>query len=53
MILSSIASSEPPPIATPTLEASVTETAAVVAPRPTETPSEPQGQATTTASESP
>ena len=53
MITASIASSKLPPLVTPTLEASVTETAAVVAPRPTETPSEPQGQATTTASESP
>ena len=49
-ISSSVASSEPPLIVAPTLEASATETATVMA--PTETTSEPQGQATTTASES-
>ena len=52
-ISSSIASSKPPPMVTPTLDASATETTAVVAPLPTETPSEPYGQATTIALESP
>ena len=52
-IPSSVASSEPPLIVTPTLEALAIETTTVVAPLPTETPSKPQGQATTTASESP
>jgi hypothetical protein len=42
---SSMSSLEPPLIVTPTLEASATETEAVVAPLPTETPSEPQGLA--------
>jgi hypothetical protein len=41
MILSSVASSEPPQIAT--LEAPVTQTEALVATLPTGTPSEPQG----------
>ena len=45
-IPSSIALSEPPLTITPTLE--VLATAAVVAPLPIVTPSEPQGQATTT-----
>ena len=49
---SSIASSEPPRIVTPTLEASATETKIVVAPLPTEIASEPQGQATALASTS-
>ena len=35
MILSSVASSEPPQTVTPTLEASATATTAVVAPLPT------------------
>ena len=38
---SSVASSKPPPIVTPTLEALATETETVVAPLPTETASEP------------
>ena len=50
MIPSSIASSEPPLIVTPTLE--VSATTAVEATLPTVTPSEPQGQATTLASTS-
>ena len=49
-IPSSIALSEPPLTITPTLE--VLATAAVVAPLPIVTPSEPQGQATTLASTS-
>ena len=51
-LLSSVASSEPPHIVTPTLEASATEIEIVVAPLPTETASEPQGQATASASTS-
>ena len=50
MIPSSIASSEPPLTVTPTLEVLATATAAVVAPLPLVTSSEPQGQATTIAS---
>ena len=42
MIPSSVASSEPPQIVTPTLEASATTTAADVAPLPTVTPLESQ-----------
>jgi hypothetical protein len=49
---SSVASLEPPPIVTPTLEASATETEAAVAPLPIETPLEPQGLATVLASTS-
>ena len=49
---SSVASSEPPQIVTPTLEASATETKIVVAPLPTEIASEPQGQATASSSTS-
>ena len=49
-IPSSIASSEPPLTVTTTLEVSAKSAATVVAPLPTRTPSEPQGQATTTAS---
>ena len=51
-IPSSVASSEPPLIVTPTLEALAIETTTVVAPLPTETPSKPQGQATALASTS-
>ena len=60
-IPSSVALSEPPPIVTPTLEASTTATEAVVAPlpieivtvvAPTEIASEPPGQATVLAFES-
>ena len=40
-LLSSIASSEPPQIVTPTLEALATETETVVAPLPTEIALEP------------
>ena len=43
---SSVASSELPPIVTPTLEASATETETIVASLPTETVLEAQGQAT-------
>ena len=42
MISSSVASSEPPQTVTPSLEASATATAAVVAPLPTVTPPESQ-----------
>ena len=42
MILSSVASFEPPHTITPTLEASATATAADVAPLPTVTPTESQ-----------
>ena len=42
MIPSSVASSEPPQIVTPTLEASATATEADVAPLPTVTPLESQ-----------
>ena len=42
MILSSVASSKPPKTVTPTLEASTTTIAIVVAPLPTVTPSESQ-----------
>ena len=42
---SSVASSKPPPIVTPTLEASATETETVVASLPRETILEPHGQA--------
>ena len=42
MILLSVASSEPPQTVTPTLEASATVTAAVVAPLPIVTPPESQ-----------
>jgi hypothetical protein len=41
MILSSVASSKPPQIVTPTLEVSATVTAPVVASLPTVSPSEP------------
>jgi hypothetical protein len=52
-----VASLEPPPIVTPTLEASATEASAIetetiVAPLPTKTSSEPQGQAIVLASTS-
>ena len=46
-IPSSVALSEPPLTVTPTPEVSAIATAAVVAPLPPVTPSEPQGQATT------
>ena len=49
---SSVALSETPRIVTPTLEASAIETETVVSPLPTETASEPQGQATASASTS-
>ena len=47
MIPSSVASSEPPQIVTPTLEASVIATAADVAPLPTVTPVELQATSVT------
>ena len=47
-----VASLEPPPMVTPTLDTSATETAVVVAPLPIETPLEPQGQAIVLASTS-
>ena len=49
---SSVASSEPPQIVTPTLEASATETKVVVAPLCTEIVLEPQGSATVSATTS-
>jgi hypothetical protein len=52
MLSSSVASLEPPPIVTTTLEASATKTTMVVAPLPIEIASEPQGQASALASTS-
>jgi hypothetical protein len=50
MILSSVASSEPPQTVTPTLEVLVTVTAPVVAPLPIVSPLELQAEQTQTAS---
>ena len=51
-LLSSVASSEPPHIVTPTLEALAIETETVVAPLPIDTALEPQGLAIALASTS-